>query len=177
MRDRVRLLGAARDRSLARRPGRACSVGGGVSSARVRVRVRERVRGRVPDRSKAAARPLGRSPLSATAAASRPAQCGTHAADRDDRRGRGLLRRRACSPSVLGAAAYIRMLVLCGSWLVSLGVRCDGDGPRGWCVNGYHGCPMWANGAWRGRCAGGLARPRELCSVWSVVSRNMTTYE
>ena len=28
--------------------------------------------------------------------------------------------------SVLGAAPYIRMLVLCGSWLVSLGVRCDG---------------------------------------------------
>ena len=48
-----------------------------MSSARVRVRVRERVRGRVPDLSKAAARPLGRSPLSATAAASRPAQCGT----------------------------------------------------------------------------------------------------
>ena len=48
---------------------------------------------------------------------------------------------------------------------------------RGWCVNGYHVCPMWAHSAWRGRCAGGLARPRELCSVWSVVSRNMTTYE
>ena len=52
-----------------------------------------------------------------------------------------------------------------------LRVRCDG--PRGWCVNGYHVCPMWAHSVWRGRCAGGLARPRELRitlvqSVWRV---------
>ena len=71
-----------------------------------------------------------------------------------------------------GIHAHARICAVRG-WS-RLGSVATARGARGWCVNGYHVCPMWAHGA-AGALAGWRGRANSVNSVCSVcvVSRRV----